>query len=126
MYKHVGVQRAATASRYVITLDERVLKTPAKHPLELPNEALAWAIATEWDAQTKRMAPHTMPLMKLATTAIDQARAATPADAPPAAASRPFRACMQAPSIRHTMQDSMLRCLQTDGAAVAEATQTHA
>ena len=55
-----------------ITLDGRLLKTPAKQTLALPNESLAWMIALEWDAQAKDIRPHSMPMMKLATIAIDQ------------------------------------------------------
>jgi chaperone required for assembly of F1-ATPase len=54
-----------------IQLDGKALRTPAKRPLILPNEALAAAIAGEWDAQTEAIRPGTMPLMKLASTAID-------------------------------------------------------
>ena len=52
-----------------------MLKTPAKNPLVLPSHALAVAIGIEWDAQTDRrlgIQPVNMPLMSLASTAIDQ------------------------------------------------------
>ncbi len=32
-------------------LDQRVLKTPARHPLVVPTQALALAIAAEWEWQ---------------------------------------------------------------------------
>jgi len=63
-------------NQFKITLDGRALKTPARNPLHLPNKELAIAIAAEWDAQTdlrKGIQPATMPLMTLASTAIDQA-----------------------------------------------------
>jgi chaperone required for assembly of F1-ATPase len=65
---HLSVQ-------YVVTLDGRVLKTPGRNPLELPNIELAMGIAAEWDAQsekTRGIQPVNMPLMSLASTAIDQ------------------------------------------------------
>lgn len=61
--------------QYTIILDGRVLKTPGRNPLVLPNLNLALSIAAEWDAQTnKRMGiqPVNMPMMSIASTAIDQ------------------------------------------------------
>lgn len=55
-----------------IHLDGRPLKTPAKRLLALASRPLALAIAREWDTQQKFILPHTMPLMTLATTSIDQ------------------------------------------------------
>eukprot|EP01038_Epipyxis_sp_PR26KG_P008666 gene8666-11709_t len=60
---------------YNITLDGKVLKTPGRLPLSLPNPIIATAIAAEWDAQTdykKGIQPVTMPLMTLISTSIDQ------------------------------------------------------
>ena len=93
-YKVVGVCRAA-ARGFNVTLDGRVLRTPAQQDLTLPTEQLAWAIASEWDSQGKKLAPHTMPLMKLATTAVDQAE-----------------------EIRPAMTDSMIRILNADAACM--------
>jgi ATP synthase F1 complex assembly factor 2 len=73
-YKGVGIL-PADDDNYKITLDGRVLKTPARNPLYLPTFELAFGIAAEWDAQTdkrKGIQPVTMPLMTLASTAIDQ------------------------------------------------------
>ncbi|WP_428247006.1 ATP12 family chaperone protein [Ferrovibrio sp.] len=56
----------------VVLLDGRVLKTPAKRDMMLPNLALAQAIAEEWAAQGESIQPQTMPLMKLAATALDR------------------------------------------------------
>jgi chaperone required for assembly of F1-ATPase len=55
-----------------ITLDGKVVKTPARNPLSLPTRALAEAIAVEWAAQEAKVKPDTMPLMQLASTAIDR------------------------------------------------------
>lgn len=60
---------------YCVTLDGRSLRTPARHPMVVPSKSLAWAIASEWDAQKDDMRgiqPASMPLMSLFSTAIDQ------------------------------------------------------
>lgn len=56
---------------YAIHLDGRPVKTPGKALLLLPNEAIAGAAAAEWSAQDKEINPATMPLTRLANTAID-------------------------------------------------------
>ena len=55
-----------------IALDGRSLRTPGRNPLLLPSEALAAAIAAEWDAQRDEIRPATMPFFRLAATAIDR------------------------------------------------------
>ena len=57
---------------FEVMLDARSLKTPAKEPLILPNEALAGAIRDEFDAQTEAIVPESMPIFSLAATAIDR------------------------------------------------------
>ncbi|KAJ7569108.1 hypothetical protein O6H91_01G142100 [Diphasiastrum complanatum] len=58
---------------FVVMLDNRVLKTPAKKVVKVPSPSLAMAIAAEWEAQASSgIRPYTMPLMKLTATAIDQ------------------------------------------------------
>lgn len=57
---------------YGITLDGRILKTPAKKELRLPSQALAIAIAAEWECQRGRIDTELMPLMSIAATALDQ------------------------------------------------------
>jgi len=69
----VGAGESITAHR--VLLDGRVLKTPARAALHLPSMELALAVSAEWDAQTDKLRgiqPRTMPLMTLASTAIDQ------------------------------------------------------
>jgi chaperone required for assembly of F1-ATPase len=55
-----------------IALDGKVVKTPARNALILPTQALGEAIAAEWAAQDTKVKPDTMPLMQLASTAIDR------------------------------------------------------
>jgi chaperone required for assembly of F1-ATPase len=57
---------------YTVVLDGRAMKTPAKSALVVPTEALASAIATEWQAQEERIDPRTMPLSRMANSAIDK------------------------------------------------------
>jgi chaperone required for assembly of F1-ATPase len=70
VYRAVAV--APGDGGWQVMLDSRPLRTPAKAPLLLPNRALAEAVAQEWDAQVETVVPPTMPLMRLATTAIDR------------------------------------------------------
>ena len=55
-----------------IALDGRPMRTPAKNQLVVPTEPLAKAIAAEWQAQREEVRPTTMPLTRLAATAIDR------------------------------------------------------
>jgi chaperone required for assembly of F1-ATPase len=55
-----------------VTLDGRALRTPAKTLFGAPTHALAQAMAAEWAAQGDQIAPLTMPLTRLAFTAIDR------------------------------------------------------
>jgi chaperone required for assembly of F1-ATPase len=55
-----------------IALDNRPMRTPGKNEVVLPTEALAVAIAAEWEAQHDTIRPATMPLTRLAATAIDR------------------------------------------------------
>jgi chaperone required for assembly of F1-ATPase len=69
-YKTVSV--AGTKAPFAVRLDERPLRTPLKRALELPTGALAQAVATEWEGQAEKIEPHTMPLTRLANTALDR------------------------------------------------------
>ena len=40
-----------SSGKYIILLDGRLVKTPAKATLKVPNAAMAQAIAEEWQAQ---------------------------------------------------------------------------
>lgn len=55
-----------------VILDDKPVRTPGKHPLILPTEALARAIAAEWDAQSDVIDPNTMPLTRAANSAIEK------------------------------------------------------
>src|ERR1700722_20332371 len=56
---------------YGIVLDGKPLRTPAKRALVAPSRALAEAIAEEWQAQGETVDPYTMPMTRLASSAID-------------------------------------------------------
>lgn len=57
---------------FAVQLDGRSVKTPAKSALVVPTQALADAIAAEWDAQTEKVNPNTMPFTRSANAAIDK------------------------------------------------------
>lgn len=59
---------------HTILLDGKPLRTPARAELVLPTEALALAIAGEWDAQGEKIEPETMGLTNRANTALDAVR----------------------------------------------------
>src|SRR5260370_32294453 len=58
-----------------VALDGKPLRTPGKNALIVPSEALAAAIAAEWEAQRDEIRPATMPLTRLAATALDHTAA---------------------------------------------------
>lgn len=64
----------ATDGGWTVTLDGRGVKTPAKTPLVVPTEALAQAIAAEWQAQEEKVNPATMPNTRTANSALDKVR----------------------------------------------------
>ncbi|MGQ9369716.1 ATP12 family chaperone protein [Azospirillum sp. ST 5-10] len=68
-YKSVDV--ASTDEGWEVRLDGRAVRSPAKARLLFAAEPLARAVAAEWEAQGEQVAPHTMPLMQLAATAVD-------------------------------------------------------
>jgi chaperone required for assembly of F1-ATPase len=68
-YEKVSVERREEG--FGIALDGRPVRTPAKQPLVVPAEQLAEAIAAEWQAQGTHIDPATMPLTRLANSAID-------------------------------------------------------
>ncbi|KPP72472.1 ATP synthase mitochondrial F1 complex assembly factor 2-like [Scleropages formosus] len=56
---------------FEINLDRRKLKTPGGKLFTVPNEALAVAVATEWDVQKDTLKFYTMNLTTLCNTALD-------------------------------------------------------
>lgn len=68
-YKDVTV--ADEGDRAAILLDGRPVRTPGKAQLAVPSARLAAAIADEWRGQGEEIDPRTMPLTKLANSAID-------------------------------------------------------
>jgi len=60
-----------TEGGFAVRLDGRLARTPAKRQLVAPTRALAEAIAAEWAAQGETIAPATMPLTRLAHSALD-------------------------------------------------------
>ena len=57
---------------FTIMLDGKPVRTPGRNLLLLPTYALAEAVEAEWAAQRDVILPASMPLMRLAATAIDQ------------------------------------------------------
>jgi chaperone required for assembly of F1-ATPase len=72
-YRDVVVEK--TGEAYRVLLDGKPIRTPAGAAFLLPNESLAQAVAEEWRAQSEKLKPESMPLTKLANTAIDRVAA---------------------------------------------------
>ncbi len=54
-----------------VMLDARVLRTPSKTAVVLPQASLAQALAHEWDAQVEVVNPAIMPLTRIINAALD-------------------------------------------------------
>lgn len=76
-YKAVGI--APGDDGIAIHLDGKPVRTPAKRTLRLPGEVLARAVAAEWEAQEGSVDPRSMPLTRLANTALDRVSEQRPA-----------------------------------------------
>ena len=61
-----------SGDNWVINLDGRPVRTPAGHEQLIPVQALAVAIADEWNKQGDKIVPATMPLCGLINAAIDR------------------------------------------------------
>ena len=70
-YKEARAVALPDGGGFAVEIDGKRLRTPAKGEMTLPTMALAAAIAEEWQAQGDQVVPHTMPLMRLASTALD-------------------------------------------------------
>lgn len=67
-------KEAATAPDphgFALLLDGKPARTPARNPLVLPEEALAAALAAEWNAVETRIDPRDMPLTRLVNSVVD-------------------------------------------------------
>ncbi|KAB2917815.1 MAG: ATPase [Hyphomicrobiaceae bacterium] len=74
-YTSVSVVAAeGKAAGFRVLLDGKPVRTPAKAEFVVPTAALAEAIAAEWEAQRAHIDPATMPLTRLANSAIDGVR----------------------------------------------------
>ncbi|MCF8476473.1 MAG: ATPase, partial [Pseudolabrys sp.] len=60
-----------TGEGFPLLLDDRPVRTPARHALVAPAPALADALAREWDAQVNVIDPAGMPLTRLANVILD-------------------------------------------------------
>jgi chaperone required for assembly of F1-ATPase len=69
-YQHVTTHTEGGEGAALL-LDGKPVRTPGKAALRLPTQALAEAVAEEWRAQGERIDPLTMPLTRLANSAID-------------------------------------------------------
>lgn len=67
------------AGGYAVLLDGKVVRTPARQPLILPNQGLADAVVAEWQDQRTVIDPARMPLTRLANSIIDGVTAAASA-----------------------------------------------
>jgi chaperone required for assembly of F1-ATPase len=69
-YKTVSV--AKRPEGFAVLLDGKPVRTPARAEFVVPNETLANAIAEEWQGQDETLQPETMPMTRLANTALDR------------------------------------------------------
>jgi chaperone required for assembly of F1-ATPase len=69
-YTDVGVEKAGEGA-FVVKLDGRTVRTPAKAVLVLPTREAAQLVADEFAVQQDVIDPVTMPTMRLVNTAID-------------------------------------------------------
>lgn len=75
-YKNVSV--AEKDGGFAVTLDGKQMRTRAKAPFLLPSAAVARAIVAEWECQGSTIEPQSMPVTRLAGTAIDRVAPARP------------------------------------------------
>ena len=65
-YKGAGI--AAAGGGFAVTLDGKPIRTPSGRQLVAPTDAIAEAIAAEWNAQGETIDPLTMPLTRFANS----------------------------------------------------------
>src|SRR5689334_14622693 len=69
-YKEATIGEAGEGG-FPVLLDGRPIRTPARRLLAAPTQALAQALAAEWNAQGDTIDPARMPLTRLANAIID-------------------------------------------------------
>ena len=62
---------AAGPDGFEVQLDGRPVRTPGRQPLRVSGEALAHAIAAEWEGQGETIDPVSMPVTRLVNSALD-------------------------------------------------------
>ncbi|KER27651.1 hypothetical protein T265_13761, partial [Opisthorchis viverrini] len=74
-YKNVTISQVIPEGEqdlvYEVQLDKRKLRTPGGNTLLIPNEALALAVAVEWDSQKGTIKRHSMHLTNLCNRVLD-------------------------------------------------------
>lgn len=70
-YKSVTLGAPEGEGGAALLLDGRPVKTRGRQTLALPTQALGEAVADEWRAQEAEIVPESMPMTRLANTAID-------------------------------------------------------
>ncbi|NEJ73730.1 ATPase [Rhizobium phaseoli] len=68
---YTDVSVAEHEGGFAITLDGKMVRTPARLVLAVPTQALARLVAAEWQAQGEEIDPMTMPMTRLVNTALD-------------------------------------------------------
>ena len=71
-YKIAEAGEAADTEGVAVLLDGRPVRTPERRVLALPGRALADAIAEEWQRQDAELDTGSMPLMRIAASALDR------------------------------------------------------
>ncbi len=66
-----AAKAAAVEGGFAVLLDDKPVRTPGRQPLLLPSAELAEAVAAEWAGQGETIDPASMPLTRLANSAID-------------------------------------------------------
>ncbi|MEL7213102.1 MAG: ATP12 family protein [Pseudomonadota bacterium] len=69
-WKETSVQPEGAG--FSVRLDGRPIKTPAKTTLVVPSEAMAEAVAREWQAQDEMIDPMSMPVTRSVNAALDK------------------------------------------------------
>lgn len=71
-WKEAAATPTEDGAAWEVRLDGRPVRTPAKSPLHMPTQALAQAVAAEWDAQGDVVNPGSMLFTRSANSAIDK------------------------------------------------------